>query len=334
MCRRRRRARSIGRLVRACPATVWSSRGCSWRSGRCVRGRSGAGRPGSTVRDRARLVQTESAWVFLENSAAWNYVVVIPGGWSYVRQQEAGVASVAEALPAGVAGTGGPAGPRDERGDRGARRGDRPGRPPAGDRDGDPPRVGQAGRGRRRPAARGPTEQQRRLAELERENRELRRANEILKAARLSSRGSSTRACGSSGLHRRTRTGRPLRWGVEPICRVLQVAPSTYYAAKSRPPSPAGGRGRRAQGADPPGVPGAVRRVRRGEGLAAAGPGGGRGGPGPGGPADGRAGPRRGDPGQDDADHGAGEARRSRCRPTWCAATSRPARRTGCGSPI
>jgi putative transposase len=26
------------------------------------------------------------------------------------------------------------------------------------------------------------------------------------------------------------------RWGVEPICRVLQVAPSTYYAAKSRPP--------------------------------------------------------------------------------------------------
>jgi transposase len=33
----------------------------------------------------------------------------------------------------------------------------------------------------RRPG--GPTEQQRRLAELERENRELRRANEILKAA-------------------------------------------------------------------------------------------------------------------------------------------------------
>jgi putative transposase len=27
------------------------------------------------------------------------------------------------------------------------------------------------------------------------------------------------------------------RWGVEPICAVLQVAPSTYYAAKSRPPS-------------------------------------------------------------------------------------------------
>jgi putative transposase len=27
------------------------------------------------------------------------------------------------------------------------------------------------------------------------------------------------------------------RWGVEPICRVLQVAPSTYYTARSRPPS-------------------------------------------------------------------------------------------------
>ena len=28
-----------------------------------------------------------------------------------------------------------------------------------------------------------------------------------------------------------------LRWGVEPICNVLQVAPSTYYDFKSRPPS-------------------------------------------------------------------------------------------------
>jgi putative transposase len=27
------------------------------------------------------------------------------------------------------------------------------------------------------------------------------------------------------------------RWGVEPICRVLQVAPATYYAAVNRPPS-------------------------------------------------------------------------------------------------
>ncbi|MGD9796154.1 MAG: IS3 family transposase, partial [Acidimicrobiia bacterium] len=28
-----------------------------------------------------------------------------------------------------------------------------------------------------------------------------------------------------------------LRWGVEPICEVLQVAPSSYYAARSRPKS-------------------------------------------------------------------------------------------------
>lgn len=28
------------------------------------------------------------------------------------------------------------------------------------------------------------------------------------------------------------------RLGVEPICRALQVAPSSYYAAKTRPPSP------------------------------------------------------------------------------------------------
>jgi putative transposase len=28
------------------------------------------------------------------------------------------------------------------------------------------------------------------------------------------------------------------RWGVEPICRVLQFAPATYYAATTRPPAP------------------------------------------------------------------------------------------------
>src|SRR5208282_806136 len=36
--------------------------------------------------------------------------------------------------------------------------------------------------------------------------------------------------------HRGKETG-GRRWGAEPICAVLQVAPSTYYAAKSRPPS-------------------------------------------------------------------------------------------------
>lgn len=36
--------------------------------------------------------------------------------------------------------------------------------------------------------------------------------------------------------HKERRTD-GLRWGVEPICRVLQFAPSTYYAARRRPPS-------------------------------------------------------------------------------------------------
>jgi putative transposase len=35
----------------------------------------------------------------------------------------------------------------------------------------------------------------------------------------------------------RERETEGLKWGVEPICGVLQFAPSTYYAAKSRPPS-------------------------------------------------------------------------------------------------
>ena len=41
--------------------------------------------------------------------------------------------------------------------------------------------------------------------------------------------------------------------GVEPICRGLQVAPSTYYAAKKRPPS-ARARARRRDAADPAGA--------------------------------------------------------------------------------
>lgn len=36
--------------------------------------------------------------------------------------------------------------------------------------------------------------------------------------------------------HRTAESG-GLRWGVEPICAALQVAPSTYWSAKSRPPS-------------------------------------------------------------------------------------------------
>jgi putative transposase len=35
--------------------------------------------------------------------------------------------------------------------------------------------------------------------------------------------------------HRKRTSSDGLRWGVEPICKVLQFAPATYYAAKSRP---------------------------------------------------------------------------------------------------
>jgi transposase InsO family protein len=35
----------------------------------------------------------------------------------------------------------------------------------------------------------------------------------------------------------RTQMSGGLRWGVEPICRTLEIAPSTYWSAKTRPPS-------------------------------------------------------------------------------------------------
>ena len=37
--------------------------------------------------------------------------------------------------------------------------------------------------------------------------------------------------------HKDRRSGE-LRWGIEPIAKTLGIAPSTYHAAKKRPPSP------------------------------------------------------------------------------------------------
>ena len=37
--------------------------------------------------------------------------------------------------------------------------------------------------------------------------------------------------------HRNRTTAKGLKWGVEPICAVLPIAPATYYAAKTRTPS-------------------------------------------------------------------------------------------------
>ncbi|TIC85592.1 IS3 family transposase [Nocardioides sp. GY 10127] len=88
------------------------------------------------------------------------------------------------------------------------------------------------------------TAEAQRIAELERENRELRRANEILRTASAFFAGGGARPQGEVSTavlvayidqHRG-------QFGVEPICKVLrqagvQVAPSSYYAAKTRPPS-------------------------------------------------------------------------------------------------
>ncbi|MDA2809009.1 IS3 family transposase [Nocardiopsis suaedae] len=78
------------------------------------------------------------------------------------------------------------------------------------------------------------TDQAQRLAELERENRELRRANAILKSAsgflRGGARPPTEQVVAFIDAHKQ-------EFGVEPICEVLQVAPSTYYAARDRPPS-------------------------------------------------------------------------------------------------
>ncbi|MCH6471814.1 IS3 family transposase [Sinomonas terrae] len=73
-----------------------------------------------------------------------------------------------------------------------------------------------------------------RIAEFERENRELRRANTILKQASGFLRGGARPPvevmCAFVEEHRDEH-------GVEPICRVLQIAPSTYYAHRTRQPS-------------------------------------------------------------------------------------------------
>src|SRR5215218_6492042 len=37
--------------------------------------------------------------------------------------------------------------------------------------------------------------------------------------------------------HRNRTTADGLKWGVEPICTVLPIAPATYYAAETRTPS-------------------------------------------------------------------------------------------------
>ena len=78
-----------------------------------------------------------------------------------------------------------------------------------------------------------------RMKELEKENFELRRANEILKAALGFLRAGARPT--TAALVAFIDEYRP-RFGVEPICRVLtehgcKIAPKTYWVAKKRPPS-------------------------------------------------------------------------------------------------
>ncbi|HYN32735.1 MAG TPA: IS3 family transposase [Ilumatobacteraceae bacterium] len=78
------------------------------------------------------------------------------------------------------------------------------------------------------------SEEAARIKALEQENRELRRANAILKSAsgflRGGTRPPTEVMVDYIDQHRD-------EFGVESICKVLQVAPSTYYAAKRREPS-------------------------------------------------------------------------------------------------
>ncbi|HEX2177665.1 MAG TPA: IS3 family transposase [Nocardioidaceae bacterium] len=91
------------------------------------------------------------------------------------------------------------------------------------------------------------SDEAKRLAELERENRELRRANEILRTASVFFAAGGARPqddvaeVPTAVLVEYVDQHRD-RFGAEPICAVLdsagtKIAPSTYYAAKTRPVS-------------------------------------------------------------------------------------------------
>ena len=98
-------------------------------------------------------------------------------------------------------------------------------------------------------------EEKARIKELERENRELRQANEILKkaSAYFAQVRPAGRECGAQRstallrparaandrLHRPTSQHlRARRAAIEPICKTLPIAPSTYYAAKAAERTP------------------------------------------------------------------------------------------------
>ena len=111
------------------------------------------------------------------------------------------------------------------------------------------------------------------LKALERENRELRQANEILRKA--------SAYFAQAELDRRFKTmiafidDHREDYGVEPICKVLPIAPSTYHdhAAKRADPARLSARARRDMALKPEierVFAGELRRLWRAQGLAAA----------------------------------------------------------------
>ena len=124
---------------------------------------------------------------------------------------------------------------------------------------------------RSRACCRGPPRQ---LKTLERENRELRQANEILRKARLFCPGGARPPVQAMIAfiddHRQA-------YGVEPICKVMPIAPSDLScpcrkAGRSRQAIGAGAAGRDPQGRDPACLRGELRRLWRAQGLAAIAP--------------------------------------------------------------
>ena len=123
-------------------------------------------------------------------------------------------------------------------------------------------------------AVSGPSaDHRRRVVELERENRELRRANEILKAASAFSRGSSTRDLESSGFHRPVSGQVRGRADLPGVARTQRRDRPVHLLRLQVPPTVGQDATRRvADRTDPPGTPGQLWGVRRFEGVGTAQP--------------------------------------------------------------
>ena len=80
------------------------------------------------------------------------------------------------------------------------------------------------------------TDERQRLKELERENRELKRANEILLKASAFFAQAEPRP--PTEVNVLFVDANRENYGVEPICRMLPIAPSTYYEQKAREKDP------------------------------------------------------------------------------------------------